>query len=196
MISLTPIKLDEDYPIWEFTYDIADDIHDAMHVESNWLSEARNEIRNNSGRWQLDPNLPLYSRLTGELGYIQYEITNLIFDSNDYFAKATHKRWPRGVAVRDSTQIIKDYPSFSMWPHIDNRNVFAPIVLNLTDNPCSTQFYLNGNHIYTGPTKRGTGVVFLNTETAYHAINNTSDQPRYISFMNITLQMESTYRFN
>lgn len=196
MIKLVPIVVDEDYPLWEFTYDIADDIHAEMYVESNWISQAQNEIRENAGRWCLDPSLSLYSRLTGELGVIQYEITKQIFDSNDYFAKATHTRWPRGVSVRDSTQIIKDYPSFNMWPHIDNRNAFAPIVLNLADNPCSTQFYLDGKLIHTGPTQRGTGIVFLNTEKAYHAIDNQSDQPRYISFMNITLQMESTYRFN
>ncbi len=195
MITLRPITIHDMYPLWEFDYPIADDIHAAMHEDSNWAGTANNELISYSKRWSLRQDIPLFDRLIYDLEVLQKDIADAIFEPGNFFQRATFFRWPNGVSVRGSTQIIKDLPSFNMIPHMDNRNVFAAVVLNFTDNPCSTQFYMDNQLIHTGPTKRGTGLVFLNTEYAWHSISNTSDQPRYISFMNLTLQMQSDYRF-
>lgn len=66
--------------------------------------------------------------------------------------------------------IMKDYPGFSMGPHLDNRNIKWTLIINLEDNPTSTEFQLPSKNI-SGPSKRGSGVFYFNHHELYHSIS-------------------------
>jgi hypothetical protein len=76
-----------------------------------------------------------------------------------------------------------------MQPHIDYDNIILENIINLTDNPTGTRFYSIGNtdpH-YTASTKKGQGVMFLNTAGALHSIQNNS-RDRFILLSMIKLK--------
>ena len=77
----------------------------------------------------------------------------------------------------DSVQIIHDRTGFHMGPHIDNRMVVGVMIVNLQDNPegSGTNFHVDRNtpeHWYSGPTRRNTGIFFLNNWNTWHSIQN------------------------
>jgi hypothetical protein len=87
------------------------------------------------------------------------------------------------------TCVFKDSPNFEMQPHIDYDDIILENIINLTDNPTGTKFYSIGNtdpH-YTASTKKGQGVMFLNTAGALHSIQNNS-RDRFILLSMIKLK--------
>ena len=105
------------------------------------------------------------------------------------------RMWPSGFSRLSWDEpyryvtIIKDSAGFSMHPHIDNREVIGVLIVNLHDNPkgTGTKFlnypYEVGNEDiwYESPTKKNTGVFFLNNWNTWHKIENSTDETRYIA---------------
>ena len=104
------------------------------------------------------------------------------------------RMWPSGFCFtwdepHRYVNIIKDSSGFSMGPHIDNREIIGVLILNLHDNPkgTGTKFlnypYEVGNEDiwYESPTKKNTGVFFLNNWNTWHKIENSTDETRYIA---------------
>ena len=83
--------------------------------------------------------------------------------------------------------VYKDEPGYSMHAHYDNRAIFGNIFINMVDNDCSTLFYEQQKPSWKGPTKKGTGIFFLNDENLYHTINHEGVQDRYILVIPLTL---------
>jgi len=109
--------------------------------------------------------------------------------------------WPNGFSrlswdePHKCVSIIKDSAGFFMHPHIDNREVIAVLIVNLHDNPegTGTKFVNNPyekhtyenykeNLWYEGPTKKGTGLFFLNNWNTWHRIENDTGKTRYIAY--------------
>lgn len=90
---------------------------------------------------------------------------------------------------------VKDNPKFKMEPHFDNRGIFGNLIINLKDNTDGTSFYnysLKGNletKSYCGPTEKGKGVFFLNSEETLHSVENTSKEDRFV--LNIAIVINS-----
>ena len=91
--------------------------------------------------------------------------------------------WPNRFAKFEwgtgegSVQIIHDRTGFHMGPHIDNREVVGVMIVNLQDNPegSGTNFHVDRDTPeawYSGPTKRNTGVFFLNNWNTWHSVQN------------------------
>lgn len=97
-------------------------------------------------------------------------------------------RWtqaPTSYFARTSmvTAIFKDMPGHVMQPHLDNNHVMMQTVINLVDNPSSTDIYsfADSKPIYHSSKEQHRGVSFLNTPGAVHAIRNP-DSDRYILY--------------
>lgn len=190
-MQLNPITVDLTYPIWTFQVDIPDELSNSLTDANNWHE------KNSFYRFPINEDAPgaklMYSLTPG----IQHDIMAGIFDPQGVFAQQVKSRWYGGVNFAPTAMIIKDASiDQPMVKHIDHRNVFAASILNLADNPCSTKFFMNGELIYTAPTQKGHGVVFLNTEYSEHGFGNNTGQDRYICFMNMMLDMGTVaYKF-
>jgi hypothetical protein len=90
-------------------------------------------------------------------------------------------------------QGFKDLPGYSMHSHYDNRAIFGNIFINMADNDCSTTFFDQGKPAWTAPTKKGSGIFFLNDENLYHTINHEGKEDRYILVVPITLKKMFDY---
>tara|TARA_Y100000385_G_C13096050_1_gene641378 strand:+ start:919 stop:1533 length:615 start_codon:yes stop_codon:yes gene_type:complete len=109
--------------------------------------------------------------------------------------------WPNGFARFDwprhlsCIQIMHDRDGFNMGSHIDNRTVVGVVIINLQDNPIGsgTSFhrYTDPHNVedswYQGPTKKGTGVFFLNNWNTWHSVNNSGGGDRLIAYNIIPL---------
>jgi len=87
-----------------------------------------------------------------------------------------------------------------MHPHIDNREVIGVLIVNLHDNPKGTGTKFVNNPYeereevvwYEGPTKKDTGIFFLNNWNTWHKIENHTGKTRYIAYE--TLHMSQLLR--
>jgi len=77
--------------------------------------------------------------------------------------------------------IYKDSNNFYMHPHLDNRNIKSVFIMNLVDNPVSTEFDIAGK-IIKAPTKKGSGSFYFNHSEIWHSIGPVSSD-RYIFFV-------------
>lgn len=188
-MKLTPIVIDKEYPLWEYEFDLPPTLQMDLDDETNWKTSdtARHRAVIKS------KNFDTILRSTTDL---QYTFMDQIFDPNGPFKEEIHRRWLSGVDVRASSLLIKDIPALSEPHfHIDHRNVFAASILNLQDNPCSTEFMFDGKIIHKGPTERGKGILFLNTEHSLHGYANNSNSDRFICLLNIMIDVLPEYHF-
>lgn len=88
-------------------------------------------------------------------------------------------RWKRDLAYyRERTHmavtINKDVAGLTMTPHLDNNHIVTQTIINLVDNPSSTELYEfnNSTPIYQMPTEENYGVTFFNNPGAVHGIRN------------------------
>lgn len=91
--------------------------------------------------------------------------------------------------------VLLDSPGFYMEPHLDNRNVFAVVIVNLQDNPEGTGTKLlnpfgitkrkQDEVVYQGPIKKGTGILMFNNWNTWHSIENYSQENRLIAYYTI-----------
>jgi hypothetical protein len=128
--------------------------------------------------WEYDVNIFMEHMRT--VGYNEYSIEYLWFDRLRKFAISP---------LIEHTTIICDRSGLNIGPHLDNRNMFGIMILNIVDNPpnTGTEFSKdeNGNVLYTSPTQKKAGCFFINTHETWHSIKNMSDKNRYILYIPI-----------
>lgn len=87
------------------------------------------------------------------------------------------------------SMILKDLPGFEMSPHIDNSHVMCHMIVNLLqDNQTSTSFYCidSPDPVYSAPTKKNHGILFVNTPGALHSIGNVTAE-RWILYSSVVI---------
>ena len=104
-----------------------------------------------------------------------------------WFGRNQKFRWNHS----DSPRILQDLPGFYMDAHLDNRTVFAVVIVNLKDNPAGSgttildQF--RQKQIYQGPTEKGTGILLFNNWNTWHMIANNSEEDRVVSYYTLSI---------
>ena len=96
--------------------------------------------------------------------------------------------------------LIIDKEGFFMGYHYDNRNIKANLFLNLEDNESSTEFIITNEltpsnfddfvptkKYYKGPTNKGSGYFYFNTNQLWHRIEVTEAE-RKIAMLGIVIQ--------
>lgn len=114
------------------------------------------------------------------------DISDHVKNSSDYDIEYLWFDQFENLEPKDKFSYLCDKPQWSMTRHLDNRGVVAGLIVNLIDNPEGTgtsfsQTY-DGEILYSGPTKKGSGIFFINTHELWHEIKNFSDNNRYILF--------------
>lgn len=183
-----------DYPVFELSeVDLPDIIIDnKLAYEENLLSSVSNKRKeitdipeNFLERWHqhgatlekfiTDPQLQIN---TPEIGAM-------------WFGKNQKFKWNNEYPPR----ILLDSAGFYMEPHLDNRDVFAVVIVNLQDNPEGTGTKMlnpfgitkrkQDEVIYQGPIKKGTGILMFNNWNTWHSIENNSQENRLIAYYTI-----------
>ena len=183
-----------DYPVFELSeVDLPDIIIDnKLAYEENLLSSVSNKRKeitdipeNFLERWHqhgatlekfiTDPQLQIN---TPEIGAM-------------WFGKNQKFKWNNEYPPR----ILLDSAGFYMEPHLDNRDVFAVVIVNLQDNPEGTGTKMlnpfgitkrkQDEVVYQGPIKKGTGILMFNNWNTWHSIENYSQQDRLIAYCTI-----------
>lgn len=85
---------------------------------------------------------------------------------------------------------MMDRPNHKMHAHYDNRGVFGNIIVNLTDNECSTVFLkpFTNEVLFYGPIEKNKGIFFLNCADTYHNIEHRGNSNRFIHTTALTLK--------
>ena len=183
-----------DYPVFELSgFDLPDIIIDnKLAYEENLLSSVSNKRKeiidipeNFIERWHqhgatlekfiTDPQL---QKNTPEIGAM-------------WFGKNQKFKWNNEYPPR----ILLDSAGFYMEPHLDNRDVFAVVIVNLQDNPEGTGTKMlnpfgitkrkQDEVVYQGPVKKGTGILMFNNWNTWHSIENYSQENRLIAYYTI-----------
>ena len=183
-----------DYPVFELSeVDLPDIIIDnKLAYEENLLSSVSNKRKeitdipeNFLERWHqhgatiekfiTDPQLQIN---TPEIGAM-------------WFGKNQKFKWNNEYPPR----ILLDSAGFYMEPHLDNRDVFAVVIVNLQDNPEGTGTKMlnpfgitkrkQDEVVYQGPIKKGTGILMFNNWNTWHSIENYSQENRLIAYYTI-----------
>jgi hypothetical protein len=116
-----------------------------------------------------------------ELFYKEYPYKKTKYKSNKEFIESF---------ITCTTFAVKDKPTFTLVPHVDNRFMFGNIIFNLTDNKTSTKFHgFDNNVIFEAPKQKGKGIIFLNSERTMHSYINNTDEDRYSVICNIQLKV-------
>lgn len=121
-----------------------------------------------------EQNMSSFMRYMQTVGYKDYSFWSVWMEKINNFCIRTSA---------ENLTIIKDVPGSHMGYHLDNRAMFGVLIINVIDNPpgVSTTFSrtYNGEILYQAPTKKGSGVFFLNTHEMWHKIENFSSHDRY-----------------
>jgi hypothetical protein len=178
-ISSLPLWFIEDLPLPEIDYDslnwenIRDEsslLHSEIYLKRDKAPSAKNEDH------------PSIVEIRNTIHQMFDEMENSC-DCNSILRWL----WPINTWKRDENfhfDIKKDSAGFEMYKHLDNRNIKWALILNLEDNTCSTEFHINDQPSFSGPTKRGSGVFYFNHHEMLHSIS--VDSTRYIVFyMNV-----------
>jgi hypothetical protein len=194
-------------PLWEFEMmDLPED--DFFKSDTLW---GNNESKSESGGlYQKETRLAFYqSQITDEdvkmsklINRLNKEnvvkIVSNLFDENEElfykeypYKKTKHKsntEFIKSLIVINSFA-VKDKPTFTLSPHVDNRFMFGNIIYNLVDNKTSTKIYgFNHKVVYSAPKEKGKGIFFLNTEKTLHSYENDTNEDRYAAICNILLK--------
>ena len=136
----------------------------------------------NRARAELN-NSPVLQRFCREFDQLKDVFFDMI--KNDKFFQW---RWTQPAdayleRISMVTAIYKDMPGHVMQPHLDNSHIMMQTVINLRDNPSSTDLYsfIDQSPIYQSTRERDKGVTFLNTPGAVHGITNL-EHDRYILY--------------
>jgi hypothetical protein len=82
--------------------------------------------------------------------------------------------------IHINKSLIRDSNEVKLNPHFDCRQTFATMIINLVDNETATQFFdfRNDNKLmYTAPTKKGEGVLWINNEFTLHGNSFDVENP-------------------
>lgn len=126
---------------------------------------------------------------------LSMELFYFIINQKDYIIDSV---WPatfiESIKNRQlslfGTEIVRDDPGFAMGKHLDNNATFATYLLNLRDNNDAFSEYWDykdeNKLLYEGPSKKGTGVLHINSPYLLHQGSNKGSEYRYIAFGNNT----------
>jgi len=84
----------------------------------------------------------------------------------------------KNIVINNS--IIRDTIQKTIPPHFDCRQTFATMIINLIDNETSTQFFdfrNNNKLMYSASTKKGKGVIWINSELTSHGYSYDTENP-------------------
>ena len=182
-----------DYPVFELSgVDLPDIIIDnKLAYEENLLSSVSNKRKeitdipeNFLERWQHGATIEKFIT-DPQLQINTPEIGSMWFGKNQKF------KWNNEYPPR----ILLDGAGFYMEPHLDNRDVFAVVIVNLQDNPEGTGTKMlnpfgitkrkQDEVVYQGPIKKGTGILMFNNWNTWHSIENYSQENRLIAYYTI-----------
>jgi len=103
-------------------------------------------------------------------------IENIKQEANSFIEKDTN------IVV----YLVKDSPKYKLIPHYDNKYILGILMINLTDNACSTKMYSQNNELlYTSSTKKGDGIFYKNDILCKHGFYNDSKDYRYAIMVSI-----------
>ena len=165
-----------DFPIWEVTDWQVPHID---YTQTHAYDQSSKHYKSSDLRHTVNSTIDMYGQ--------GFEIQNMLRNNDsillDQMWKGHLKRfhWPMG-----GYSLLVDKPGFSMSTHVDNRYVLGVLIINLQDNPegSSTHFPLLE---YSSPTKKGTGVFFLNHVNTSHTIEQPGPEDRFILYQVLTL---------
>jgi len=103
----------------------------------------------------------------GSLDYWAYDWSNPFADFCE-----------KNIVINNS--IIRDTIQKTIPPHFDCRQTFATMIINLIDNETSTQFFdfrNNNKLMYSASTKKGKGVIWINSELTSHGYSYDTENP-------------------
>lgn len=106
------------------------------------------------------------------------ELNNTALEYWGYDWSKPFANFSKNIQIINS--IIRDTTEIKYNPHFDCRQTFATMIINLVDNETSTQFFdfRNKNELmYTSPTKKGQGVLWINSEFTLHGNSFDVENP-------------------
>ena len=163
------------FPVWEIT-DWQVPYVDYTKVIP--FDQSSKHYKNNELRQKIDAYLDMSQGLS--IQEMLKDTDSVVLDQM-WKGQLNRLRWPEG-----NTNILLDKPGFNMGPHIDNRFVIGVLIINLQDNPIGSGTFFTELE-YTGPTKKGTGIFFLNHINTEHKIYQPGPQDRLIAYQTLTL---------
>lgn len=184
-------------PVWEIEDFPMPDINIEDCVELEALDQRNERLRKTNKRISLSynftedmkhiwsNNIQVFNDYMKTKGYSDYSMEYIWFD----------RLLKSNVSpLVEHIYMLCDKPGWDMGMHLDNRNIFGVLILNLVDNPpgTGTQFarYHDSDIVYSGLTKKSSGVFFMNTSETWHAIKNMSDKNRYIMYIPVGIPPE------
>jgi hypothetical protein len=195
-IKYIPIELDSPYDTLVWTFDFEYDFDILSEIDTNYTGISPGGILPIPGRQIYD-----YTKSEKLSDCVQEWKNNIVKNlENIFYEKETFelfkKRWPIrqenfANLVRPHTEIFQDLPGFSMGRHLDNQSVIANVIVNLKDNNDGTIFHnYKSSHevLFQASGKKNTGIIFLNTPSSLHSVQNDVDQTRYILYTSLILK--------
>lgn len=178
---------------WELSdVDIPEQIEDLINTHEfvDYNSIKSGGLDQPSSRYKLNvDNKTIYDIFSD----LSKQLFNFLVNQNDYIIDSV---WPKpfieSIKARQQTlfgtEVIRDDPGFEMGKHLDNNVIFATFLINLRDNNNAYSEYWDykdeNKLLYEGPSKRGTGVLHINSPCLLHQGSNKSTEYRYIAFGN------------
>ena len=167
--------IDENFPVWKITDWQVPDID---YTESHTYDQSSKYYTSSDLRHTVNTSIDMSQGIN-----IQEMLkdSDLLVLDQMWKGHLNRLKWPEG-----STNILLDKPGFKMGDHIDNRYVIGVLIINLKDNPIGSGTYFTELN-YGGPTKKGTGLFFLNHDNTKHNIVQPGPEDRLIAYQTLTL---------
>lgn len=170
--------IDYNFPIWEISdWELPDIDHTGLKTET--YDQSSKHYKSSDLRQHLNIELDMLTQ--GKQIQKMLNKNNLVVIDQMWKGHLERLQWPKG-----STNILLDKPGFNMGVHVDNRYVLGVLIINLQDNPIGSGTYFPELK-YSGPTKKGTGLFFLNNDNTPHKVYQPGPEDRLIAYQTLTL---------
>lgn len=208
-MNITPVFDDPNaVPIWKLEgIEIPKFIEKACTQDTSWISypifQGWDKIPGMEGfvagmkdRYLHEENVYCNHKLS-KIGteLVEFLKTQKDYDFDDDFPSSTFNE--KLETNRFKFDTVKDGPRFRQTPHVDNRYIMCTALINLADNAegAGTYYYdyfdfytqKKERIIYQGPSKKGTGLLHVNTCRNLHEGWNNTDSDRFIAFGNMPI---------
>ena len=196
-MKITPVFNDPNaVPIWSIEdIEIPNPIQDACQQKDTWIAYPGHK----NGRYNhKEEHLLCYGLKVNNLEKINNTLIHFLKNQQDYDFDSYFPVAKFQSKLDDSKfvfNIVRDNPGFKQGPHKDNRFVMCSTIINLVDNDegAGTYYYDYFDYytkdkqtlIYKGPSKKGTGLLHVNTCVNLHEGWNNTESNRFIAFGNI-----------
>lgn len=198
----------EHHPAYGFVFDIdiLEDLYNIGWSEEYFKNTDASKFKTNLAQ----PNTRSVLDLTDYSDGVCNSIYNNIFSYDNIvrilqYDDQVYDRFFRLYPFRDNHDLLSfcksyfnvhccvtfDQTTYKLGKHVDNRLIIGNFIINLRDNDDSTKFWLSTystDSYYTAPTKKGTGVFFLNTEQTTHSIDIHSEKERSVLMVALTVK--------